>query len=160
MFTIVPYRRYIRGSRNMPSLFDESVFQSLMNFRDAFAAPSFRVDIHRDENAYLLEAELPGFPQDKINLSVDGDMLTISAESESNTKEEKDNRCYSERWYGQVERSFNMEGIHASAITAESKDGILNVHLPKKQPVQENGVRRIPINAQPAIEGETATTAQ
>lgn len=157
MFTIVPYRRYGRGTRNMPSLFDESIFQSLMNFSDAFTTPSFRVDIHRRENDYLLEAELPGYSQDKINLSVDGDMLTISAESESTTKEEQNNCCYSERRYGHVERSFNLEGIDSNAITAEYKDGILNVILPKKQPVQDNGARRIPINNQPAIEGDTAT---
>lgn len=153
MFTLIPYRRYLSsptGSRG--SLMNDSFFRSFMNMSDSLGSNGFRVDIREKDNAYLLEAELPGVAEDNINLTVDGDVLTISADISSETKDERQNYYYSERRTGHVERSFNLEGIDQDAITANCKNGILYVDLPKQKPVPEKTARKIQIINAPRLE--------
>jgi HSP20 family protein len=90
-----------------------------------------------------MEAELPGVTQDQINLTVDNDTLTIAADMHSEHKDE--NPYYSERRVGHVSRSFSLEGIDQDRITADFKNGILYVTLPKLQPAEPAGARRIAI---------------
>ena len=78
-----------------------------------------------------------------LNLSVENDTLTISADMQSERSDEK--AYYSERRVGHVSRSFNLEGIDQENITADYKNGILYVTLPKQEPVKAPGARRIAI---------------
>ena len=131
MFTLIPYRRYLSsptGSRG--SLMNDSFFRSFMNMSDSLGSNGFRVDIREKDNAYLLEAELPGVAEDNINLTVDGDVLTISADISSETKDERQNYYYSERRTGHVERSFNLEGIDQDGITANWRARFKSATLP------------------------------
>ena len=144
MFTMTPYR----GSRSMtahrtPSLFDDRFFRSFFDMNDWMGNMGFRVDIHDNEKDYTIEAELPGVTEDQINLTVENDTLTISADMQSERSDEK--AYYSERRVGHVSRSFNLEGIDQEHITADYKNGILCVTLPKQEPVQAPGARRIAI---------------
>ena len=70
--------------------------------------------------------------------------MTVSADYRSETADEK--TCYTERRTGHVQRSFSLENIDEENITAEYKDGILRVTMPKAKPEQDNGRRLIPIN--------------
>ena len=83
--------------------------------------------------------------QDQINLTVDKDVLTIAADMNTEKKEEKESYLYSERRYGHMSRSFNLEGINQEGISASYKDGVLTVHLPKTTPEPEKAARRIEI---------------
>ncbi|MBQ6864125.1 MAG: Hsp20/alpha crystallin family protein [Clostridia bacterium] len=114
--------------------FDRAFFGSpfgTMNERTA----AIRTDITETADGYLLEAELPGFSKEEISLSVDGDMLTISAERKSETEEkDSENRVIrSERRYGSCSRRFDISGVNAEAISAKYEDGILSLTLPKKE---------------------------
>jgi HSP20 family protein len=66
-------------------------------FNDNFFAPArsgthqFRTDIKEDGNHYVIEAELPGFNKDEIEVDYDQNYLTISAHRESISKDEKEN---------------------------------------------------------------------
>ena len=144
MFTMTPYR----GSRSMtahrtPSLFDDRFFRSFFDMNDWMGNMGFRVDIHDNEKDYTIEAELPGVTEDQINLTVENDTLTISADMQSEHKDEK--AYYSERRVGHVSRSFNLDGIDQDHITADYKNGILYVNMPKTQPTEPAGARRIAI---------------
>lgn len=153
MFTLIPYRRYLSnpsGIRN--SFMNDPFFRSFMNMNESLGSNGFRVDIREQDNAYLLEAELPGVSEENISLTVDGDVLTISADISSETKDEQQNYYYSERRTGHVERSFNLEGIDQDGITANCKNGILYVDLPKAKPVPDKTVRKIQINTAPKLE--------
>ena len=86
MFTMVPYRR----SNRTPSLFDDRLFRSFFDLAEPFGNAGFRVDIRDQGESYLLEAELPGVKQEEIELSVDNDVLTISANRKEEKKEEKE----------------------------------------------------------------------
>ena len=144
MYTMIPFhsRRDLSQNRSN-SLFDDRFFRSFFDMNDWMGNVGFRVDIHEENDHYLLEAELPGVTEDQISLTADNDTLTIAADMHTEKKDEK--AYYSERRVGHVSRSFNLEGIDEEGITADYKNGILSVTLPKKQPCADCGQRRIPI---------------
>ena len=144
MYTMIPFRSH----RNFPqhrsdSLFDDRFFRSFFDMNDWMGNAGFRVDIHDEQDHYTLEAELPGVTEDQINLTVENDTLTIAADMQSEHKDE--NAYYSERRVGHVSRSFNLDGIDTDRISADYRNGLLTVTLPKQQPTTEPGQRRIPI---------------
>lgn len=145
MYTVVPYRSHREVSHPMNSLFDDRFFRSFFDMGDMVGNAGFRVDVKEEENAYLLEAEMPGVKQDDISLNVENDVLTIAADFNTSKKEEKTNYLYSERRTGHMERSFNLEGIEQSGITADYVDGVLTVTLPKEQPAKAKTARKIAI---------------
>ncbi len=90
------------------------------------------VDISEDEKEYLIKAELPEVKSENVNVSVHNDVLSITGERRYE-KEEKDKKVHRvERAYGSFARTFTLpEDADAEHVTAESKDGLLKVHLPK-----------------------------
>jgi len=89
------------------------------------------VDIEESEKEYMIKAELPGMKKDEVKVKVEGGTLSISGER----KEEKDKKYHRVgRSYGAFSRSFTLpEGALAEKISAEFKDGVLMVHLPKEE---------------------------
>ncbi len=81
---------------------------------------------------YVIKAELPEIKREDVKVSLQNGVLTISGERKQ-TKEDKDeNSLRVESFYGTFSRSFALpENINAGAIHAESKDGVLTVHIPK-----------------------------
>ena len=154
MLTLVPYRRYRNGlTTTRSSLFDDQFFRSFFNMSDALGSTGFRVDIREKDNNYIMSAELPGVPMDKINLSVNDDVLTISADIDTQKEDDQGAYYYCERRSGHVERSFNLDNIDQDQIKASYENGILNLTLPKRQPViPEKTVRKIPIEGMKAQE--------
>ncbi|HPF86633.1 MAG TPA: Hsp20/alpha crystallin family protein [Candidatus Limiplasma sp.] len=144
MYTMVPYRRHLNRELTAPFVADR-FFRSFFDMNDMVGTAGFRVDVREDDNAYQLEAELPGVPKDKINLSVEDNVLTISADLNDEKKEEGKGYVYSERRSGHVERSFNLEGINAEGIAADYKHGVLLVTLPKIAPEPKAEPKKIAI---------------
>ena len=96
---------------------------------------SIKTDIRDTGDSYVIDAELPGFNRDEINVEVNDDILTISAEKHSETNEEDKKEGYirRERYYGTVSRSFNISEVDASSITAKHENGVLTLTLPKRK---------------------------
>lgn len=144
MYTIVPFRK--PDHHNMPAPFmADRFFRSFFDMDDFVGGAGFRVDVREDENAYHLEAELPGVPKDKIKLSIDDDVLSISADIGEEKKETRGSYLYSERRTGHVERRFNLEGIDQESIAADYQNGVLMVNLPKAKPEEKKAGRTIAI---------------
>jgi HSP20 family protein len=99
------------------------------------------VDITEDEKEYLIKAELPEVKKEDIKLTIHEDVLTITGERKYE-KEEKGKKFHRvERAYGSFTRSFTMpDDADASKITAESKDGVLKVHLPKSEKAKPKSI--------------------
>jgi len=88
------------------------------------------VNVYEDSRAFYVEAELPGYTSDEVNIDVEKHILHISSEK----TEVKDEKKYvvRERGYIKFNRSFSLpEGINEEAIEAEFKNGILTITLPK-----------------------------
>lgn len=94
-----------------------------------------RINLFDRENAYQIEALAPGLDPEKVNVSVTGNMLTISGEkvrTNGDVKPESYHR--SERATGKFVRTIEMPGeINADGVEAEYKNGILIVTAPKTE---------------------------
>ena len=130
---MIPYTTSRRSSSSLMDLFDE--FERSVFGENGRRTPAFSTDI-RDEGAhYLLQAELPGFSKEDIDLDVKDGILTISATHEQSEEQKKDNYICRERRYGSFKRSFNLEGIQEDKICASYQNGVLELTLPKRQEV-------------------------
>jgi HSP20 family protein len=91
-----------------------------------------RVDISEDDKEYTVSAELPEINKQDVKVSVENGELTISGERKFE-KEEKGKKYHRvERSYGSFLRSFTLpEGVSGEKVSAEFKDGMLKIHLPK-----------------------------
>lgn len=95
-----------------------------------------RTDILEDEDKFTAECELPGFKKEEIAIDIDGQSLTLKAVHAKKTEENAENKAkyiHRERSYISYQRSFDISGIDTEAISAEYKDGILILTLPKKK---------------------------
>ena len=90
------------------------------------------VNTREDEKAYYIEADLPGVKKDDIHVDISDGVLTISGERKFK-KETKEKDYYKvESSFGKFERSFRLpEDVNEEDIKAESKDGVLEITLPK-----------------------------
>ena len=116
--------------RLMPSLLAHFPRVSADNGGKFEWAPS--ADISETDSEYLIRAELPAVRKEDVKVTLDEGMITISGERKENkeTKDEKFHRVESFR--GAFSRSFSVpDNIDEKSIRAESKDGVLTVHLPK-----------------------------
>ena len=93
-----------------------------------------RVDIREEDNAYVLDAEVPGLAADDIKLNIEKNVLTIHGERKSEEEETSKRYRRVERRYGSFSRSFALpETVDAEAIEAKLADGVLTLTLPKRE---------------------------
>ena len=104
-----------------------------------------RADIRETDKEYIVEAEMPGFAKEDIEVELVDDRLTISAKRDESVNEERSNFIRRERRYGEVSRTFLLDGVKQEDVKAEYKDGILRIILPKAEEHKRCG-RRIDIN--------------
>lgn len=127
MFELMPMNRrmpmYYRPMREFDEFFEDA-YKGMMK--------GFSTDIVDVGDAFELHSELPGFAKEDIKISIDNDMLTISAERKHEENEEKPNFVKKERFYGTYSRSFDLTGIDADKIEASYTDGVLCLKLPKQ----------------------------
>ena len=142
MFGITPYGGY----HSLYNPFREFERMEKEMFSGNGALSAFHTDIRDTGDAYVVEAELPGFQKEDIHVDVEDDTLTIHAERKSETekKDEKGQLIHSERTYGSFERSFRFDSVDNEAITAEYVNGVLQLTLPKKKEIPST-VRRLEI---------------
>ncbi len=103
-----------------------------------------KVDVAEDDNAYTVQAEVPGVKKEDINVSIDGNQVSISAEMKKEHEVKDGARVLrSERCYGKFSRSFTLAGdVDEAAAQAKYVDGVLELKLPKKAQVS---AKRLPI---------------
>jgi HSP20 family protein len=99
------------------------------------------VDITEDEKEWVVKADLPEVKKEDVNVTVENGVLTITGERKFE-KEEKDKKYHRiERSYGNFLRSFTLpDAADSSKVTAEFKDGVLKVHLPKGEKAKPKAV--------------------
>ena len=121
-----------RNTRRDLSLFDD-FFDSMLGAWGSYSSRMPAVDVEETGDAYIIKAEMPGFKEDDVKITVDKHVLHISGE-ENSKDEEKEGRKYliKERRHTSFERSFSLpDGLDESAINASFENGILTVTLPK-----------------------------
>jgi len=114
------------------------ILNSLMNelnvSREDVAVASFvpSVNTREGEFAYYIEVDLPGISKEQIEITTEDNVLTISGERKLKEEIQEEDYYKVESTYGKFSRSFTLpEKIDVSAIQAESKNGVLEVVIPK-----------------------------
>ena len=100
----------------------------------AEAAPQIRVDLSEHDGSYAIKADIPGVKKEDINVDVDGNVVTISAEVKKASEDKKDGRVLrSERQVGYASRTFTLAAsVDESKAEAKYENGVLELRLPKK----------------------------
>jgi HSP20 family protein len=89
-------------------------------------------NIVENDKEYTIRADLPEVKKEDIEITVEAGVLTISGERRYEKSSDKEKEHRRETFYGSFTRSFTLpDGTDDSAIQAESKDGVLVVHIPK-----------------------------
>ena len=102
---------------------------------------NYPVDISEDDGKYLVEAEMPGFKREEIDVNLENGMLSIAAERKSRKTEGK--KHLTERKYTRVKRAFSLPGaVDGSGVEAKLDEGILHIEIPKSE---ESRARKIVI---------------
>ncbi|EXJ24400.1 heat shock protein, Hsp20 family [Alkalibacterium sp. AK22] len=110
--------------------FDDALGENMANLT------SFKTDIIEKEDAYIVEAELPGMSKDDIELDYHDNILTIRGRQETEKNEQDEERKYvrRERSSRSFSRQFIIQDIDEDAIKAKFDNGILEINLPKIHP--------------------------
>lgn len=95
-----------------------------------------KVDITETDDAYTVHAEIPGVPREDIHVTIDGGVITVSAEVKQLDRRGGDEKTLrSERYYGSVSRAFRLPtDIDGGKSKAKYENGVLSLTLPKKSP--------------------------
>ena len=129
MYTMLPFTHM---SDSFSDLFDE-MERSMFPARQQGRLPAFRTDIRDQGDHYLLEADLPGFQKEDIDLHLEDGVLTITAKHQETSEQKQEGKYICrERRVGSYARSFDMSGIHEDAISAAYENGVLTLKLPKQ----------------------------
>lgn len=104
------------------------------SWRGKETAPMIKMDIAETDKDYTVKAEIPGCKKEDIKVSIDGNVVSISAETKSEHEEKKNGSLVrSERYYGQQYRSFSLpQEVDDAKAEARYNDGVLELRLPKR----------------------------
>lgn len=109
----------------------DEVFNQSPRLRSMGMTP--RMDVRETEQGYVVHAEVPGVKKEDIKVNVDGNQVSISAQTQQESEEKSENMLCTERSWGQYYRSFTLpQAVDDAQAKAEYHDGILELTLPKK----------------------------
>lgn len=119
------------------NFFDDKTPNFLVRPLHGEALPSagqIKIDVSEKDNKFYVNAEIPGIAKEDIDLSISGDVISISAEIEQHDEQKKGDKVLrSERYFGSVSRSFQLpDKIKADEAEASYENGILKLVLPKE----------------------------
>jgi HSP20 family protein len=136
-------------------LFNELFETSFGERRQPLAAP---VDVHLSANEVTVEASLPGFRPDEVDLRVEDSVLTIQATHQGEQEHPGEDCLRHERYWGSVHRQVMLpRGVRPEAATATFENGVLRLRLPvAERPVGQ----RIAITPGEARQGPLESRAE
>ena len=112
-------------------------------------APQFEVKETKD--AFIFKADLPGVEEQNIDVSLTGNRLTVSGLREEEDRHEGENFFAYERAFGSFTRAFTLpDGVDSEQVSADLKDGVLTLHIPKKP---EHQPKKISIKVAEKVKG-------
>ncbi|HHQ13638.1 MAG TPA: Hsp20/alpha crystallin family protein [Chromatiales bacterium] len=119
--------RWSQGGRNVPA---GSQNGGIATWRPA-------ANISETDKEYIIKAELPEVKKEDVSLTVQDGVITIKGERRYEKQDDSEKQHRVESFYGSFSRSFSLPAdVDESGIKAESKDGVLTVHLPKVEAPQ------------------------
>ena len=142
-----PFREMVDMQHRMDRLFEEMTGNLQAN-EWTEAGNWLALDVHDNGENYFVEAELPGFNVDDIDITLHDHTLTISGESKREDVQEGERRIVSERRYGLFRRSVRLpDAVDADSVEAVYENGVLKLTLPKSEAAKPRqiSVKNMPI---------------
>ena len=140
---IYPEERYLRSGYfdNFGDIFN-GFFRSPLTHQSVSKARIPAVDVGETDTAYQVQVELPGIRKEDLDVTVDDGVLTIKAKHTGNQEQTEDGQLIrQERSFGKFVRSLRLgANVNEETITAEYRDGVLHITLPKAKEVQPRKV--------------------
>ena len=125
-------------NRDWPSVFSQ-------NFNTGMSLPM--VNIRETADAYFVEVAVPGLKKSDFHIDLDNQILSISTETEEENEQKEENYTRREFGYSSFKRTFTLpETVDDGKIKAEYNEGILSIHLPKKEEAKQKPARSIKIS--------------
>lgn len=125
-------------NRDLPSVFTS-------NFNTGITLP--KVNIRETKDAYFVDMAVPGLKKSDFHIDIDNKVLSISTEIEDSNEHQENNYTRREFGYSSFKRSFSLpETVKEDKIKAEYNDGVLSIHLPKKEEAIQKPPRSIKIS--------------
>ena len=125
-------------NRDLPSVFSS-------NFNNGITLP--KVNIRETADAFIVEMAVPGLKKSDFQIELDNQVLSISTETKEEQENQEKNYTRREFGYASFKRSFTLpESVDEEKINASYSEGILNIHLPKKEEAKQRPARSIKIS--------------
>lgn len=125
-------------NREMSSVFSQ-------NFNTGMSLP--KVNIKETADAYFVEMAVPGLNKSDFQIDLENQVLSIATEVEEENEESNENYTRKEFGYSSFKRSFTLpETVDEGKIKATYNEGILNIHLPKREEAKQKPPRNIKIS--------------
>ena len=138
-----PIARYEPLVGRLDGLFNDFFRPALVWENNSEPLP-IRVDVRETAEAYTVAAEIPGVKKDDIAVEIEGNEVTISAETKRDERKEGEKWLRTERFFGKTARRFALpQDLDEAKAVAKFADGVLELTLPKKAAVSG---RKIEIN--------------
>lgn len=144
----------VSDKRNHSSSFStwvDSLFESgvgtgfLSNFNTGMTLPA--VNIKENPEEFFLEIAVPGMKKSDFNIDVEHKILSISSENKEEHEQKEETYTRREFGYSSFKRTFTLpDTIESDKISAKYNDGILTVHLPKREEAKEKPAKRISVS--------------
>lgn len=123
-----PFQEMMSLREAVDRLFDETFFPPLI--RDGGSA--LPLDVIERDNEFIVHASVPGFDPSQIDISVQGDTLTIRGTMEQEQETRQETYYLRERRIGSFDRTIRLPAsVNPDKAEAEYKNGVLTLHLPK-----------------------------
>ncbi|NNE77860.1 MAG: Hsp20/alpha crystallin family protein [Pricia sp.] len=125
-------------NRDWPTVFSQ-------NFNTGMSLPM--VNIKETADAYFVEMAVPGLKKSDFHIDLENNVLSISTEMEEKNEQKESDYTRREFGYSSFKRSFTLpETVDDGKIKAEYDEGILSIHLPKKEEAKQKPARSIKIS--------------
>ena len=129
--------------RDVDDVFDRFFAESMRRWPRASSATQQprewapAADVSETDGEYLIKAELPEVRKEDVSITVQDGVLTLAGERKQEKVEEQEKIHRIERFYGSFARRFALpENADEQGIRAESRDGVVVIHIPKQRVVE------------------------
>jgi HSP20 family protein len=145
-----PWDDFLTLRRTVERLFDDDVRPRF--WRATFAGAEPALDITTNMDALVVKASLAGWKPDDVEITLTGNTLTISGETQEETRREDDSWVLNEIRHGSFSRTLELpEGLVGERATASFENGLLTLRIPKAEEIKPKQIR---ISAAPTTDAQ------
>jgi HSP20 family protein len=125
----------------MDRLFEDS-FVTPRSWAAPFATSEPSIDVYETGNDVEVKATLPGIKPENVDITLTGDMLTITGETKEETEQKDKNYLRRERRYGSFSRTVSLpEGLEGDKAEAKFDNGVLTLTIPKSEQIKPKKIQ-------------------